>query len=287
MIRALCAKSIGDAKLLFAALVAVMFIFPWLFIWMSSKISLPAFSDFLANAIPQQWQRLWGVPFSEVATPAGRVALVYVHPMIVFGAAVWAVARGSDCVSGEIGRGTMEMLLAQPVRRTALYATQALVTISGSVVLASATWCGTAIGLGTVVLSENLSAARFIPPAVNLFGLMVCLGGMSALASSWDNQRWRTVGLMGAWYVLSTVLAVVGHVADGWHWVSYTSFMSAYKPQTMVARPAEAWSLLAYRDGAVIGLGLGGQPLVLLGLGLLCYVAGAVIFSRREIPAPL
>jgi hypothetical protein len=92
---------------------------------------------------------------------------------------------------------------------------------------------------------------------------------------------------MGACYALSTLLAVVGQVADGWHWVGYASFMNAYEPQTMVARPAEAWSILAFRDGAIAGLGLGGKQLVLLGLGLLCYIMGAVIFSRREIPAPL
>jgi len=287
MIRALLAKAVGDALLLFAALAAVMFFFPWLFIWMTSKISLPAFSEFLANALPKQWQRLSAVPFSDVATPAGRIALVYVHPLIVLSATVWAVARGSDCVSGEIGRGTMELLLAQPVRRSTVYGTQALVTVLGSAILATAVWCGTAIGLSTIPLSEPVSAALFVAPTVNLFGLMVCLGSMSTFASSWDHQRWRTVGLMGAWYALSTLLAVVGQVADGWQWVGYASFMNAYEPQSMVARPHEAWSLLAYRDETAVGLGLGGKQLVLLGLGLLSYLTGAVIFSRREIPAPL
>ena len=131
MIRALLAKVIGDAKWLFVAIFVLMFFFPWVFLWASGKISLPAFSNFLASALPREWQQLWGVPFSQVATPAGRAALVFVHPLIVFSAAIWTVARGSDCVSGEIGRGTMEMLLAQPVRRTTVYATQAFVTIIG------------------------------------------------------------------------------------------------------------------------------------------------------------
>ncbi len=264
-----------------------MFFFPWLNIWVSSMINLPAFSDFLARALPKNWERASGVSFSQIATPAGRIALVYSHPLIVFGSTAWAIARGSDCVSGEIGRGTMEMLLAQPVRRTAVFATQALMTILGSALLATATWCGTAVGLVTVPLSEPVSAALFIPPAVNLFGLMVCLGGMSALASSWGSQRWRTVGLMGAWYALCTLLTVVGPFADRWQWISYISFMSAYKPLSMVARPDEAWSLLAHQDGTIAGVGLGGLQLVLLGVGILCYVAGAIIFSRREIPAPL
>jgi ABC-2 type transport system permease protein len=277
----------SDAKWLFAAILALMFFFPWVFLWASGMISVPAFSNFLASALPEAWQRAWGVPFSQVATPAGRAALVYVHPLVVFSSVVWTVARGSDCVSGEISRGTMEMLLAQPVRRVSVYATQALVTIAGSALLAIAVWCGTAIGLGTSQLYKDVPATLYLPPAVNLFGLMVCLGGVSALVSSCDSQRWRTIGVIVAWYVVSTVLTVISHIADGWRWLGYASILSAYKPQNMVARSGEAWSLLFYKNGALAGLGLGGQVLILFVIGITCYIAGAAIFNRREIPAPL
>jgi ABC-2 type transport system permease protein len=287
MIRALFGKAVGDARLLLVSIALLMFFFPLLFIWASSAISLPAFSEFLANALPKRWERVSGVPFSQLATPAGRVAMVYVHPLVLFGAVVWAIARGSDCVSGEIGRGTMEMLLAQPVRRSVVYFTQAAAAVLGSVILATAVWCGTAIGLRTVALYEDVSAFLYIAPAVNLVGLMVCVGGVSALVSSCDNQRWRTVGIVGAWYALSLFLEVIAQIADGWEWLGYGSFTMAYEPQTMVARPAEAWSLLEFHDGAFAGLGSGGRQLILFGVGLVSYAVGAAIFSRREIPAPL
>src|SRR5262245_57955415 len=161
MIRALVAKVIGDAKWLFAALFVLMFFFPWVFLWASGMISLPAFSNFLSSALPREWQQVWGVPFSQVATPAGRAALVFVHPLIVFSGAIWTVARGSDCVSGEIGRGTMEMLLAQPIRRTTVYAIQALVTIFGSAVLAAAVYCGTVLGLSAGQLYDGVPASLY------------------------------------------------------------------------------------------------------------------------------
>src|SRR6478672_9047381 len=231
MIRALSAKVIGDAKWLFAAIFVLTFVFPWLFLWVSGKISLPAFTNFLTSALPREWQQVWGVPFSQVATPAGRAALVFVHPLIVFSAAIWTIARGSDCVSGEIGRGTMEMLLAQPISRTSVYVSQAIVAIFGATVLAAAVWCGTAIGLATVELPERVAASRFIAPDLNLFARIVCLAGMTALFSSWDSQRWRTVGLMTGWYVLATICEIVGRVADGWQWLRYASFLTAYVPE--------------------------------------------------------
>jgi hypothetical protein len=92
---------------------------------------------------------------------------------------------------------------------------------------------------------------------------------------------------MIAVYVVTTVLQVVGRISDDWQWAGYLSLLSAYQPQSMVARPEEAWSLLAYEDGSVTGLGLGGLQLVLFALGAASYLAGGAIFNRREIPAPL
>src|SRR6185436_8979369 len=138
MNRALFLKAASDSKILFAAIFALMFAFPCVFLWASGMISLPAFNEFLTNVLPKEWQRVWGMPISQVATPTGRVALLYVHPLITTSAVVWAITRGSDCVSGEIGRGTMEMLLAQPVSRTSIYVSQAVIAVLGAAVLAAA-----------------------------------------------------------------------------------------------------------------------------------------------------
>ena len=43
--------------------------------------------------------------------------VLYEEPMIYMIMTIWCVARSSDVVSGELGRGTMEILLSQPVSR--------------------------------------------------------------------------------------------------------------------------------------------------------------------------
>ena len=40
-------------------------------------------------------------------------------------------------------------------------------------------------------------------------------------------------------------------------------------------------------QGDAAAFGLGSYVVVLFAVGIACYVAGAVVFSRREIPAPL
>src|SRR5262245_23616701 len=287
MKRALFLKSLHDGWLLLLCLALLLLGFTWLQIWLGSMISLPAFTEFLTNALPKRLERMSPVPFSEMEASSGRIAIIYAHPLVLFGTLAWAIARGSDSVSGEIGRGTMEMLLAQPISRTSIYVAQAVVAVLGGAVLAAAVWCGTAIGLAIVELPEKVAASRFIAPSINLFTRTVCLAGMTALVSSWGSQRWHTIGLMTGWYVLATICEIVGRAADGWQWLRYASFLTAYAPQAMVARAQDAWSILAYQDGSLVGLGLGGGSLLLLVLGLLCYVAGAFIFNRRELPAPI
>jgi ABC-2 type transport system permease protein len=229
----------------------------------------------LLRAIPQEWQKLSGVPFAEVATPAGRVALAFVDPVIVLAATVWGITRGSDAVSGQLERGTMEMVLASPIRRTAVFVTQALAATGGAALL-----CGVLlVSVWTAVASgpwaDRVEPARFVPAVANVFGLMVCLGGIASLVSAADSHRWRTIGIMCGFYVLSILAKLVGRLSTTFSWVGALSVLEVYEPQRLVGGGAEAWWLLARYDG------------VLLGIGIAAYVAGAVIFARRDLPAPL
>jgi len=225
--------------------------------------------------IPEDWQKLSGVPFSEVATYAGRVALAFVDPVVVLTATVWGITRGSDAVSGQLERGTMEMVLAAPIRRTAVFATQALATTAAAallvVVLLASVWSAVALG----PWAGKVEPWRFVPAAANVFGLMVCMGGIAACVSAVDSHRWRTVGIMCGFYVAAILAKLVGRLSGMLGWVGYLSVLNAYEPQRLVGGGPEAWRLLAWYDG------------VLLGIGLAAYVVGAVIFSRRDLPAPL
>ena len=71
------------------------------------------------------------VDLDQLLTFPGRIAIFFVEPAVLFIVCLWAIARGSDVVSGEVDRGTMEMLLAQPVSRLLILKTQAAVTVSG------------------------------------------------------------------------------------------------------------------------------------------------------------
>ena len=268
-------KTWGDQRGLVLAMAALWSAFPWIYLWLSAQIPMNAFHDVLLRAIPEDWQKLSGVPFSEVATYAGRVALAFVDPVVVLAATVWGITRGSDAVSGQVERGTMEMLLAQPVTRRAVFFTQAVATTAGAAVLCSvllaAVW--TAVSFGP--WAGKVEPERFVPAVLNVFGLMVCMAGITAAVSAADSYRWRTIGILCGFYVFSILAKLIGRMSGIFSWVGYLSVFNAYEPQRLVGGAADAWRLLAVYDG------------VLLGVGVLGFVIGGIIFSRRDLPAPL
>lgn len=268
-------KTWGDQRVLLLSLAALWTAFPWLYLWLSAQIPMPAFQDVLLKVIPDDWQKLSGVPISEVATYAGRVALAFVDPVVVLAATVWGITRGSDAVSGPLERGTMEMLLAAPVRRSAVFLTQALATTAAAAVLAGVLLAGvwSAVALGP--WAGKVEPWRFVPAAGNVFGLMVCMAGIAACVSAVDSYRWRTVGVMCGFYVTALLAKLVGRLSDGLAWVGYLSAFNAYEPQRLVGGGPESWALLVRYDA------------VLLGIGLAAYLLGAWLFSRRDLPAPL
>jgi ABC-2 type transport system permease protein len=271
---ALWQKAIREARALFLGLAALEFGFQWLFIWLSSLVKLPAIAAFL-SALPKEFESMAGIPFSEVATPTGRLAMAYVDPVVIFGATCWAVARGSDCISGELGRGTMEMLLSQPVRRIEILLSQAVVTTMAAALLALATWLGTCVGVWSVGLAAEVNAWQFLHGAVNLFALMFFLAGLTTLVSSADSYRGRTIGIVGGFYMVELVIKVLSRLRPQSEWIGWLSFLTAFEPQRLIVRPDEAWRL---------GLGYNGT---LLAFGLAAYVAAAIVFCRRDLPAPL
>src|SRR6476660_1896787 len=134
-------KCIAEARLLFGGLGLLLFVFCWLRVFIVSRLQTRQF----ATIIEQLWDQfkdLWPVSLEQLLSYTGRIAVGYNEPIVVFGISIFAIARGSDVVSGELGRGTLEMLLAQPVSRLQVLYTQAAVTVGGIGLLCLLTLAG-------------------------------------------------------------------------------------------------------------------------------------------------
>ena len=74
------------------------------------------------------------------------LSIGYVHPLMVTVFCIWGVGRAAGAIAGEIDRGTMELLLAQPVARWRLIFAHFLVDLVTIPLLCLSLWAGNWIG---------------------------------------------------------------------------------------------------------------------------------------------
>ncbi len=324
---ALCRKIFADARLLLIACVIYVIAFSWARVFIVAELDTSQFRQIL-DLLPDTFKTFTPVDFEWLISYVGRIAFNFDEPMLVGAVALWCIARASDCVSGQLSGGTMEMLLAQPVSRTNHYVTHCSITVLGVVILCLATWFGMWAGVETAVvtivekpevkipftkmgiplpflenterdeaLSKLVDSSVFWPGVVNLAALGVFLAGMTAFFSSWDRFRWRTIGIVTGIYVVAALIKVLAMSVQSMQWTSYFTFFSLYEPELAIAEidrdanVATHWFLYQVNaeTGAqqIDGLAPLSQNLILLAMGIGFFVAGQIIFKRRDLPAPI
>ena len=170
----------------------------------------------------------------------------------------------------------MEMLLAQPVSRLSVYLSKAMVSVAGLAIICTTVWCGMAVGIRLIVgrLTRYCRQCTFRRRSTYL-------GWALPLPESRpSSRRWTaTAGGRSASWAGSTLIAVVLKVdrADGARLGSRWLFVGVLDVRAAAhgGSGLDTWRLLAEYN----------TPLIIVGLA--SYVAGAIVFSRRDLPAPL
>ena len=269
---ALWKKAIRAARMQLLVTSVLLILFGWVFVWLIGMFDMGAWTGLL-NLLPDFSRKMLGISMTKFATPKGQISVLYMHLITILLCMGWAVGRGSDPISGEISRGTMDLTLSLPVRRRSVLFIPAVVSTIGAVILAAALLFGNWLGLVFARPDSHLAITAFLPGAINLASLMVCVSGITALVSSFNRSRWRAISIVIAFYVVSIILQMVSRLWGKGAWLAYGSFLAAYEPQRLILESSEYPSLIYWYNGA------------LLGVGLLCYLAAAVVFSHRDIPS--
>lgn len=273
--RALWLRTLAEGRGIILGCAAVLLAFFWLSVWMLSMVQLVKLPKLLTEFLPSWMHGMVPIPMEDVGTYQGVLSLTYMDPVVLFTLTVFAIARGSDIVSGQLDRGTLEMLLAQPVRRMTLFASHAAVTVGGAGLLALASLLGTLIGLSLVRLPDPVSAKTFVPAAINLFALTFFLAGLTSVVSACQRYRWQTISWVGAFYIVQLIIKVVSRASPKLQWLAQWTFFGAFEPSVLATAKEDMLSLSLQYNG------------ILLGMGLAAYALAALVFCRRDLPAPL
>jgi ABC-2 type transport system permease protein len=296
-------KLLRDVRLALVAVALLLAAFECLWIKIAERLSghlLPLLQWLAAgrNILPRQVEEeifrgpgqlirtLIGGEQVSIFRPADLLSVGYVHPLVQTILWIWAVGRASGAVAGEVDRGTMDLLLAQPVSRARLILAHLRVDLVVIPVLCLSMWAGVwlgawAVGVLDVGAPRDALALRVNPlPAAaalpNVAALVFAVSGYTMWLSAVGRYRSRVVA---AAVLLTLVQILINVVGQLWSVVEplrpFTVFYY-YQPQAVILR--DDW----YADSAV-WLRLA----VLLGVGVVGYLMALRVFCRRDLPAPL
>lgn len=315
-------KYVAEGMLLFLGIAIGVLIFCWFRVWIVGELDSGQFRQII-DLLPSDWRKFASVDFDWLVSYLGRTSLTLDEPMLVTLVCAWGLVRGSDVVSGELGRGTMEMLLAQPISRRQLYLQHAWMTVFFLTILILIAWFGMSLGIWstsveettypeiripivdyriplsflkpqkeTIAMASEVNPIQFLPGIVNLFCLSFCLAGFGAFCSACDRYRWRTLGIVAAFFFANAGLKILGMGSERLAWVKNWSVFGFYHPAASIERafnnPSTPFWIFSYDEsGAIHGLGEMTNFILLILCGVGFYYAGLRIFEKRDLPAPM
>lgn len=246
----------------------------------------PAVLDFVRTQIfsgsGRLLQAIIGGDTIRIEQAGDLMSVGYVHPLVETILCIWAVGRASGAIAGELDRGTMELLLAQPLPRWELIAAHFSVDVIVIPVLCLSMWAGVWTGCWLSGLLDHPQAHlrvdpwRFGPALLNTGLLVFAVSGYTLLLSSWGRFRGRVMGLAILAGLVMFLLNVIGQLWDTIGWVRPWTVFYYYQPQLIILNQNwwQRWEIWQH---------LG----VLLAVGAVGYLVAVEHFNRRDLPAPL
>jgi ABC-2 type transport system permease protein len=250
-------------------------------------------------------QTFLGGEDAQFLYPQDTLALVATHPLVQAIVCIWAIGRGAGAIAGEIDRGTMELLLAQPVARAKVILAHLLVDLTVIPILclavAAGIWFGVSL-VGTFTVDPGVYWAMHMEPPnplpsyqvdpavvrpglVNTAALLFAVGGYTMWLSAAGRSRTRVLGLAILVTLVQFLVNVIGQLWEGLSVLRPFTVFYYYQPQAINLKGA--WTVDP-------GLAWTGRPLVSLNVVLVLGLVGAVgyamalrTFVRRDVPAPL
>jgi ABC-2 type transport system permease protein len=235
------------------------------------------------------------------------MSIGYVHPLMQTIFCIWAIGRAAGAIAGEIDRGTMELLLAQPLARFRLVLAHFCVDLVCIPVLCLSLWAGNWLGVWLVGPIEvqlpssklplimqrpvdpellKVEPAAFGPALVVVGSLIFAVSGYTLWLSALGRFRTRVLGVAVLITLLQFLVNLIGQMWDDvCGWMRPLTVFYYYQPQQVIL--GRGWDV----DFSVWNHG---QPLlhvpgvaVLLTVGLIGYALALWTFCRRDVPAPL
>lgn len=241
------------------------------------KISYKDLLHILFEGSGKFFQAILGGEAVNLSQTGDLLSVGYVHPLPQTILMIWALARGAGALAGEIERGTMELLVAQPIPRWKIVTTHLCVDLLMIPALACCMMLGTFIGM-TLVPLNNIDLAPYWRAIVLATALAFALAGFTYAVSSMGRSRWRVLAWCFGIVLIFSLLNLFGQLWDALGPWRPLSIFYYYQPQYAILK--NQWSL------PVAGVQVPALA-VMLSVAIIGYTIALWRFNSRDLPAPL
>jgi len=133
----------------------------------------------LLEIYPEEMTAFFG-DLSTMVTPEGFLSIEYFSYMpLILG--IFAVLMGSGLLVSDEENGTLDLVLAHPVSRTALFFGRLLAFVVATLAILAISWLG--LVLGTVATSLDLGWSQMGLPFLSLLAMLLLFGALALLLS--------------------------------------------------------------------------------------------------------
>jgi ABC-2 type transport system permease protein len=214
------------------------------------------------DALPQGMLDFLGI--ADMLSPAGYLqATVFslIGPLLVLMCAVTLAAR---TIARPEEDGGMELLLANPLSRTAFAGQRLLAAGTAVAAVAAVPWLvlvAVVPAIGMDIPLRNVAAA-----CAGLVALAWCFTGIAFLAGAASGRRGTVLAVTGVVAVATYMANAIGGMLDGWGWLRWLSpfhYFIGTDPLHTGWHPAHLLALLAVGAGTA--------------------AAGVLVFDRRDV----
>jgi hypothetical protein len=248
----------GIALLIFLMQIAVSAI-------VHDNANVRAFLTFL-DMLPSIVKTALGGDMLQAGNTAALLTIGYQHPLVMFLCMLFAVGVPTGLLTGEVQKGTMELILSRPVTKTQVYLCACILTLAGMFALVLTMFIGTAVAVHIYRFDQPIPLDLFFRIAINGGLLASTFGAFALLCAATFGRLYSALGVAVAFLTLNYFVSLV---SEWWTTIRFlhraTLFYFIYYSNLMVEWPVHNMIWLA---------------MILLSVA----VVGALIWRRRDLP---
>ena len=159
---------------------------------------------------------------------------------------IHGVVLGSGAIAGEEGRGSLEILLTEPIARGKLVVQKAAAMIANAISLGLVLWI--VLVIGALIIDIDLRVLHLAAITFSTVLLGVTFGALAFAAGCFTGSRGTSVGIVAAvavgTYLLNAASGIVSYM-EAAKWLSPFFYYNAANPLANGLNPAHAAALLA------------------------------------------